>query len=127
MVCQWFPKLCLLALLLRCSSTLPDVWAAEVTVASLLAAPDRHDRQEVTLTSTAQTVKPTTSRRGNPYATVQLADTSGKAITVFSWGHRDLNNGDQVEVTGIFQRVKRVGQYVFYKEIEAKETKVVGR
>jgi hypothetical protein len=125
--CRISATLWLLGVLIGLSSGLSLLWAAEVTVASLLAAPDRYDQQEVTLTGTAQAVKPTTSRRGNPYTTFQLSDPSGKAVTIFSWGHPDLKTGDRVEVTGIFQRVKRVGQYTFYNEIEAKAVHVIGR
>ena len=101
--------------------------AAEVTVTTVLTAPERYDRQEVTLTCTAQAVSPKTSRRGNPYTTFQLRDTSGQALTVFTWGHPTMKSGDRVQVTGIFEQIKRVGTYTFRNQVDAKEIKVLGR
>jgi len=63
-------------------------------------------------------VKPTISRRGNAYTTLQVQDT-GPGITVFTYGHLNIVNGDRVEVTGVFSQIKHVGSYTFYNEIEA--------
>jgi hypothetical protein len=92
--------------------------AAETTVASILANPTQFDAKTVTVRGTAAAVKPTVSRRGNPYTTLKLQD-GGSGITVYIQGHPSTANGDHVEVTGVFQTIKRVGPYTFYNEIEA--------
>ncbi len=89
-----------------------------LTVGEVLGATDRFDQKIVTLIGTAEDVLPRVSRRGNDYTTFKLADTTGR-INVFSWGKLSIRSGERVEVRGVFQRVKRVGKYTFYNEIEA--------
>ncbi len=91
---------------------------AALTVGEVLGATDRFDQKIVTLIGTAEDVLPRVSRRGNDYTTFKLADTTGR-INVFSWGKLSIRSGERVEVRGVFQRVKRVGKYTFYNEIEA--------
>jgi hypothetical protein len=91
---------------------------AETMVASILANPAQFDGQTVTVRGSAMSVKPTVSRRVNPYTTSQLQD-GGSIITVYTRGHPSNRNGDRVEVTGVFQKEKHVGQYTFHNEIDA--------
>ncbi len=91
---------------------------AALTVAEILGATDRFDQKQVTLTGTAEDVRPRVSRRGNEYTTFKLADPTGR-INVFSRGKFSINSGDRIEVRGVFQRVKRVGKYTFRNEVEA--------
>ncbi len=93
--------------------------AADTTVKAILENPSQYDGQEVTVTGKALEVKATISRQGNPYTTCRLTDASGAAMTVYSRGHPDVKAGDAVQVTGTFQRVKRVGRYTFYNQIDA--------
>ena len=98
-------------------------YAFEATsIQSIITNPAEFDGKTVTIQGTAAAVKETTSRAGNAYATLQIQDTGG-AIKVFTWGHPSTRNGDRVEVTGVFQQVKRVGRYTFYNEIEAQSIK----
>jgi cytochrome c-type biogenesis protein CcmE len=92
--------------------------AAETTVSSILTDPAQFDGKNITVRGIATAVKPTVSRRGNPYTTLRLQD-GGSAITVYMQGHLPATNGERVEVTGVFQTIKRVGSYTFYNEIEA--------
>lgn len=105
----------------------PMALGAEVTVKTLLTAPERYHRQEVTLTGAAQVVTPKTSQRGHSYMTFQLRDASGQPLTVFTWGHPRLNSGDRVQVTGIFEQPKRVGPHTFRNQVGAKEIKGIDR
>ena len=98
--------------------------AAALSVEELLATPDRFDQKDVALTGKAEDVHPRTSRRGNEYTTFKLADGTGR-INVFIWGKLSITPGDQVNVRGIFQRVKRVGKYTFRNEVEASSVKRV--
>jgi hypothetical protein len=108
----WAPVACLILFVAFAGN------AAETTVASILANVAQFDGKIITVRGTATAVKPTVSRRGNPYTTLRLQD-SGSAITVYMQGHPPATNGERVEVTGVFQTIKRVGSYTFYNEIEA--------
>ena len=98
--------------------------AAEISVHSLVLNPKSFDHQTITLQGTATIVKETTSRKGNDYTTFKLQDPNGSdAVSVFSWGHPALTNGDHVRVDGVFETEHHQGQYTFYNEVEA--TKVI--
>jgi hypothetical protein len=89
-----------------------------IPISAILANPQQFDGKTVTIRGTAAAVKPTTSRRGNDYTTLQVRD-SGVEITVFTFGHPDTRDDDRVEVTGVFSQVTHVGPYTFYNEIKA--------
>jgi len=91
--------------------------ATDATVKAILGDPARYDGQVVSVTGDASEVRATVSRRGNPYTTFRLTDASSAALTVYSRGHPDVKGA--VRVTGIFQRVKRVGRYTFNNQIDA--------
>jgi hypothetical protein len=90
--------------------TLGATNAAEVTVHSIIASPNSFDHQTVTLQGTATAVKETTSQRGNDYTTFKLQDSdSGDSVSIFTWGHPLLGNGDHVRVEGVFEREHHQG------------------
>jgi hypothetical protein len=73
--------------------------AADVSIHSVATNPSGFDHQTVTLEGTAIAVRETTSQRGNDYTTFKLQDSgSGDSVTVFTWGHPPLGNGDRVQV-----------------------------
>ena|SRR5690349_4908503 len=92
--------------------------AAEVSIHSITADPSSFDHQPVALQGTAVAVKETTSQRGNDYTTFKLQD-GGDSVSIFSWGHPTLGNGDRVRVEGVFEREHHQGRYTFYNEVEA--------
>ena len=94
--------------------------AEKVSIQAVLSNPDSYDRQEVTIEGKASKVRPRVSRRGNEYTTLTLIDDSGKAMNIFTWGHAKVAEGQKVTITGIYQKVKRVGKNTFYNEVEAK-------
>src|SRR5262249_30927645 len=98
----------------------------ELPVKSLLDNPAQFDGTSVTVRGTTLAVKETVSRIGNAYTTFQVQD-AGAVITVFTWGHPGTRDANRVEVTGIFQRVRHVGRYTFYNEIEAKNIRRLAR
>ena len=102
-------------------------FAAEVPVTALVSNPAKFDNQAVTLHGTALMVRATTSSRGNAYTTFQVNDATGAAVRVFTWGHPGFKDGQSVEVVGVFQRVKRVGRYTFYNEVEAQSVRSLSR
>lgn len=102
-------------------------WGAGVSIKAILENPERYDGQKVTIQGKVSAIKHRTSKRGNQYTTFDVTDASGGPIKVFTWGWPKISNGDRVEVTGIFQRVKRVGRYIFYNEIEATSIRQIGK
>jgi hypothetical protein len=89
-----------------------------VSITTLLANPDRYDGQVVTVSGAVSAYRERVSRAGNPYTTFRLEE-GRSSVAVFAWGHQGLRDGLRVRVTGVFQKVRRVGRYVFYNEIEA--------
>ena len=114
------PILFIFSLLLQLQFTLA---AEKVSLQEILSNPDKYDGQEVSVQGKASKIKPRTSKKGNDYMTFTLRDESGKGMSIFTFGHPTISDGQKVTVTGIFQKVKKVGKYTFYNEIEAKEIK----
>jgi hypothetical protein len=95
--------------------------AQETTVQKILANRDSYDGQEVSVSGTVSKLKLKTSKGGNDYTTFSLMSESGGSLTIFVWGQSKLKQGQKVKVTGTYRKVKRVGRYTFYNEIEATE------
>jgi hypothetical protein len=100
--------------------------AGEVRIQSIISNPAQFDGKNVTISGTATSVNKTISRSGNAYSTFEVQDADA-AIKVFTWGHPVTKAGDLVQVTGVFQQVKRVRQYTFYNEIEAQSITPIAR
>jgi hypothetical protein len=109
------------------SSTLTN--AAEIAVCQLVAKPASFDHQNVTLQGSVAALRETTSRAGNDYTTFKLQDptTSSCAVSIFTWGHPTLTNGDHVRVDGVFETEHHQGRYTFYNEVEATKVAPVSR
>ncbi len=88
-------------------------------IGDILARADAFDGREVVLEGKAIAVDPRTSRRGNDYLTFRLSDETGISLKVFSWGKPAIAPGDRVQVSGRFQRERRVGRHSFSNEVEA--------
>jgi hypothetical protein len=88
-------------------------------IGDVLAQPDAFDGREVMIEGKASAVDPRTSRRGNDYFTFRISDETGTSLKVFSWGKPAFAPGDRVEVSGRFQRERRVGRYSFTNEVDA--------
>ncbi|MGB9807578.1 MAG: hypothetical protein ACPLSJ_03340 [Thermosulfidibacteraceae bacterium] len=88
------------------------------SVSEILTNPDKYDNKAVQVPGKCINVKHKVSRKGNPYTVFELADKGG-SIKVFSFGYLAINEGDKVIVKGIYQKVKMVGPYIFYNEIDA--------
>ncbi len=91
----------------------------QTTVASIATSPAQFDGKNVAVRGRATDVDARTSRAGNDYTMIQVRD-EGAAVTVFTWGHPDIWNGDRIEVEGLFERAKRVGSHVFFNELSAR-------
>lgn len=100
---------------------LPSAVMARDSVGDILARPAAFDGRDVVLEGKASAIDPRTSRRGNEYFTFRLSDASGASLRVFSRGKLTIAPGDRVEVRGRFKRERRVGQYTFTNEVEARQ------
>ncbi len=115
-----FSILFILSILLQFQFT---VAAEKFSLQEILSNPDKYDGQEVSVQGKATKIHARTSKKGNDYMTFTLRDESGKGMNIFTFGHPPISDGQKVTVRGIFQKVKRVGKYTFYNEIEAKDIK----
>lgn len=103
----------------------PPAYSQAVSIGALLESPERYDGRVVTVSGVIAVYRERASRAGNAYTTFRLQE-GGASVAVFVWGHRGLRDGVRVRVTGVFQRVRRVGPFTFYNEIEAQRIDVLG-
>lgn len=95
------------------------VKAGEIAIKTILTQPEQFNQQEVTVRGQATDIKASVSRRGKPYTTFSITDSSGATLRVTSWGHTEIRSNDQVEATGHFQKLKRVGRHSTHNELQA--------
>lgn len=95
--------------------------ATDTSIEKILGDRDLYDGKEVTVAGTVSNLKFKMSKIGNEYTTFSLAGKSGDSINVFVRQHPKLKKGQKVKVTGTYRKVKKVGRYTFYNEIEATE------
>ena len=99
--------------------TVPAVLAQQLlTISVLLQHSDQYDGKVVSITGAVTAYSERVSARGNAYTTFRVEE-GGASVSVFAREHQGLHNGLQVRVTGTFEKVKRVGRYTFYNEIQA--------
>jgi DNA/RNA endonuclease YhcR with UshA esterase domain len=92
--------------------------AQVVTISEILSNPDKYHLKTVLVKGEVLDVKHKVSKKGNPYTVFALSDGTS-AIKIFTFGTPEINRGDRVQVKGIFYKVKYVGRYTFYNEIDA--------
>lgn len=98
--------------------TTANAQAINTKVGDILSNPDQSDGKMVQADGTVTMLKPKVSKKGNPYYTFKLAD-GDKSLSVFNFGTPSVKEGDSVRVMGRYQKVKQVGRYTFYNEIDA--------
>ena len=92
--------------------------AQVLTVSEILNHPEKYHLKTVQVKGEVLDVKHKVSKRGNEYTVFVLSD-GKKSLNVFTFGTPEINVGDKVKVEGIFYKVKYVGRYTFYNEIDA--------
>jgi RecJ-like exonuclease len=92
--------------------------AQVLTVSEIINNPDKYHLKTVQVKGEVLDVKHKVSKRGNEYTVFVLSD-GKKSLNVFTFGTPEINVGDKVKVEGIFYKVKYVGRYTFYNEIDA--------
>lgn len=111
-----FTTLAIVCLLLIPSITIAQ--AIKTTVGDILTNPDKYDGKMVQVEGKVASPNFKTSKRGNPYTTFKLTD-AGNTLTVFSFGTLSIREDGKVRVMGRYQKVKQVGRYTFYNEIDS--------
>lgn len=111
-----------LAAFLLCA---PGLAGAQVRtdIQTILTNPNEFDGRKVEVEGTVESVRSRISGKGSPYTIFQLAG-DGESVSVYAVGDQRLSEGDVVVVTGRFQKVRYLSQYVFQNEIDATEGKV---
>jgi RecJ-like exonuclease len=92
--------------------------AQGLTVSEILNHPDKYHLKTVQVRGEVLDVKHKISKRGNVYTVFVLSD-GKESLNVFTFGTPEINVGDKVKVEGTFYKVKYVGRYTFYNEIDA--------
>jgi hypothetical protein len=94
--------------------------AIGTTVDKILADKNSYDGKEVSVSGTVSAdIKFKTTKDGKNYTTFSILGDSGRRIKVFIWGKLKLQGGQKVRVTGIYRKVKKIGEYTFRNGIEA--------
>ncbi len=96
------------------------VLAADKTkVADLLDNPTKFDGKSVSVSGTVKKFKAKESKAGNKYFTFDVIE-EDDAVHIYGQGELDPapKNGDKVELTGKFSKLKKVGDLEFKNEID---------
>ncbi len=92
-------------------------------IQAILANPNGFDGTKVEVEGRVESLRSRISGKGSPYTIFRIAD-NGESLSVFTLGDAPLKEGDTVRVTGMFQKVRYVSQYVFLNEIDATDGRV---
>jgi hypothetical protein len=95
----------------------------DVTVEKIVTERDSYNGKEVAVKGTVSNIKFRTSAGGNPYSTFKLIGESGGRINVFIRGRLKFQPGVKVQVKGLYRKIMRVDQRIFYDQIDASEVK----
>ena len=97
--------------------------AAETTVEKIVNNRDSYDGQDVSVKGTVSNLKIKTLEVGKTYTTFMLAGKSGSRIKVSVSGTLKLKPGQEVQVKGVYRKVRTTAQRYYYNEIEASDVK----
>jgi hypothetical protein len=110
------------------AATLPTVVAAGsmMEITDLLSHPDYYDRQLVVVVGRVTQIQSGANRQGQPGYGFLLNDEGG-TVKVVALGKAEVQEGDQVIVEGVFNRLRQTGRAVVYNEIKATAIRPVSR
>lgn len=95
----------------------PKEKPTNTTVEQILKSPDSFHKKLVQVEGKVEDLQKKVSRAGNKYTTFKLGKT--RKLTVYTFGHPDLDEDDEVIVIGRFYKEKKVGNHTFKNEIDA--------
>lgn len=93
-------------------------------IQAILSNPSGFDGRKVEVEGRVESLRSRISGKGTPYTIFKLAEDGG-SVSVFTLGDARLREGDMVKVTGRFQKIRYLSQYVFLNEIDATDGRVV--
>lgn len=96
----------------------------KTTVSQILSNPDSFHNKIVSVDGYVRNLNYKTSKKGNPYTTFYITE-GEQSLTVFSFGYLNVKNGDEVTAIGTFYKVKYVGRYTFYNELDITNGKII--
>src|SRR4030042_2419969 len=101
----------------------PIYAAAETTVEKIMNAGDSYDGRKVSVKGTVSNLKFETLEVGKPYTTFLLVGKSGGRIKVSVSGTLKLKPGQEVQVKGVYRKVRKTTHRYYYNEIQASKVK----
>ena len=90
-----------------------------VAVKDLMAQPEKWHGRAVVVTGVVSQLDTKTSQRGNSYYIFVLTD-GPASVNVFSYGVPQIRDTSRVQVEGTFLKLKRVGNYTFQNQVDAR-------
>ena len=97
--------------------------AMDTTAEKIIAKKDSFDGKQVSVKGTVSNLKFKTANAKDDYTTFVLVGESGGRINVFIWGSLKLRPGQNVQVTGIYRKIRKTAHRNYYNEIEASGVK----
>ncbi len=98
----------------------------KTNITDVLKEPDKVDGKAIQIEGKVEKYEEKSSQRGNPYTVFKVTD-SGKTLSVWMTGHakddNKPNDGDKVQLTGIYRKEKKVGDITFRNEIDVSPVK----
>lgn len=105
----------------------PPVMSGAMTeIAELISHPAQYDRQMVVVVGRVSSLQTATTRQGQPGYGF-LLNAEGGTVKVVGLGRAEVQEGDQVVVEGVFNRLRQVGRAIVYNEIKATLIRSVSR
>ena len=91
---------------------------AMVRLADLVTHPDQYDKRLVTVAGEVTNLQTATTKQGQAAYGFLLKSSNG-IVKVIGLGTTDLQEGEQVIVEGVFNRLRQAGRMTVYNEIKA--------
>jgi len=101
-----------------------SVCLAKTTVEDIISKPDSYDSKKVTVTGTVSNVRVVAFEVGRNTTTFILHGQSGGGVKVSASGTVKLEAGQEVQVKGVYRKVRKTTYRYFYNEIEASKVKI---
>lgn len=89
-----------------------------VRLADLITHPDQYDKRLVTVAGEVTSLQTATTKQGQSAYGFLLKSPNG-IVKVIGLGATDLQEGEQVIVEGVFNRLRQAGRMIVYSEIKA--------
>jgi len=96
-----------------------SIFPTETTVEKIVTNKDSFDGKEVSVKGIVSNLKFKAATVQEKYTTFILVGESGGRVKVFISGRVELRPGQEVQVTGVYRKVRKTTHRNYYNEIEA--------